>query len=563
MSAVLVPWSLTLAVKKRVAVLPVKARASFYNPKNHLLYLGGDSIWVDEPGQDVVVAVVAVRLSDGDLQQAFAFDSLRNRLYCLGDGDSVSVIDCAENRLVARIDVGAFPFALDYAGVADKVYCLTLGFRVQVIDAANLVILKTISVGWPSLHPLYYSPVNNRLYITDDLQGIMVIDCASDSVIGAITPPGILCGGQYNPQRNTVHLLVDDGSSVAVLDCATNSFVSRFRVPAEVFVGASFDPVNQRFYYIETDWRIGTVDGFGDSLINCQVVGPIDWNAPLTVNPLANRAYCGNVISGSISVIDGNTGAVKSVIPVGRNFGPVSMCYIPGRDVVYCANGNGVLSVIDCRTNQIVNKIPAGTGFAQMIYLPENHKVYAVANTEYDLDIINARNDSLLAEIHYEFMLKPPLLDLPNGRVYCLDGLGNIVVFDKEQDKILGTIELNAEMLEHNPIRNEVYAAGRNQKQVVVIAAGQDSISGRIEVNNDVTLLKFSPKQNRLYCFHPNGLVSLIDPQARRVIRQVFAPAPVASVQSIWNPVADKFYYSTDEKLVVFFLSERFGGSHY
>jgi len=133
------------ASEKRVAVLPVKAWASFYNPKNQLLYLGGDSIWVVEPGQDVVVAVVAVRLSDGDLQQTFAFDSLRNRLYCLGDGNSVSVIDCAENRLVARIDVGAFPFALDYAGVADKVYCLTLGFRLQVIDPANLIILKTIS----------------------------------------------------------------------------------------------------------------------------------------------------------------------------------------------------------------------------------------------------------------------------------------------------------------------------------------------------------------------------------------------------------------------------------
>ncbi|MEO0068089.1 MAG: hypothetical protein ABIK23_03025 [candidate division WOR-3 bacterium] len=542
----------------KTAYLPISAWTSFYNPVNGLVYLGGDSIYVVNPVSNLVVTVIPIAVPY-EQSQIFAFDSTRNRLYFIPKGlDTVYVVDCKQNTIASRFPSGNQPYALCYASAAEKVYSVNLGnCTITVIDAAGDSIIATIPGEWPTYHPLSYSPVNNRLYFTTSDDGMFVIDCSSDQVVDTIRGRYDLWRGWYNPRRNTIHVLDGEDWGIATIDCSTNSIIREFPVNADIFVNTCINPVSQKFYYIDTDYRIGIIDCLRDSFISCFLVGPIDWHAPLCVNPVANKVYCGNLDWGSMSIIDGVSNRLSGIVPLSNDFDPMSLCYIPGRDVVYCGNNIGVLSVIDCHTNQVIASKPAGLGPRAMVFVPSERKVFALNNSRKELQVFSSTNDSLLVEIQTATYMDEPLIYIPSGKIYCLYPYSNcdILSFDAVGDSIIAEINTGykVNILKENPSRNELYAAQTSYPLVVVIDGQTNNITDTIPLPQPPIALALSRTLDRLFCLHNTNAISVVDCSLKQVVATVPAPTSSYSCSVIWNPISDKLYFPAGEDSLVIF----------
>ena len=546
------------ARKVRTAWLPICAWASFYNPVNGLLYLGGFSICVLDPATNSVVAEVPVRVPY-EKSQAFALDSARNRLYVAGArGDSVHIIDCNQNTLVTSLPVGAVLYALCYASVADKVYCVNQRGGVTVIDASGDSVVGTIpTTGGVTLHPLSYSPVNNRLYCTTEYDGMLVIDCASDSVIGAVQGNhGGLWYGWYNPNRNTIHALDFFGWGCAVVDCSTDSIVSEFPTGISTGISTCLNAASQKFYYTDYDSRFGVVDCVGDSAITRMLVGAVRSCAPLCVNQMSNEVYCGNNSGMSVSVIDGVSDRLAALVPLSC-FRPSTLCYIPGRDVVYCGNDVGVISVIDAYSNRVIASSPTGLAARKMVLVPQERKVY-VLNA--GIQVFSSVNDSLLTEIHTAH-IGESLVYVPGGKIYCNYGSPRgteVVVFDPHADTIVAELDVGLTVRELlvSPNRNELYASCWYSELVMVIDGGADTVAGSIALPRPAIALALSRTLDRLYCLHDSDAISVIDCGLRQVVETAAAPTSTRSYDVLWNSVSDKLYYAGERDSLVVFSCE-------
>ena len=74
----------------------------------------------------------------------------------------------------------------------------------------------------------------------------------------------------------------------------------------------------------------------------------------LKVNPLTNTVYVANRGDNTVTVIDGKTNHVATIVTVGKN--PNAVSVNPSTDVAYVANrGDNTVSVIECKTNNVID----------------------------------------------------------------------------------------------------------------------------------------------------------------------------------------------------------------
>src|SRR3972149_2195194 len=96
------------------------------------------------------------------------------------------------------------------------------------------------------------------------------------------------------------------------------------------------------------------------------------------VNPTTDRVYVSNVLSATVSVIDGATNTVIATVPVGRLPWAVGVNPTTGR--VYVANRlDDTVSVVDGATNAVIATVPVGADPRAVGVNPTTNRVY-VAN---------------------------------------------------------------------------------------------------------------------------------------------------------------------------------------
>jgi YVTN family beta-propeller protein len=108
---------------------------------------------------------------------AFCYNSVNNKVYCAGWGDSgtdsVRAIDGTSNLITATVPVGDYPSALCHNPRNNKVYCANRGgysrppdTTVTVIDGATNQVLRTIGVG-AGPFAFAWNPMQNRVYVAN------------------------------------------------------------------------------------------------------------------------------------------------------------------------------------------------------------------------------------------------------------------------------------------------------------------------------------------------------------------------------------------------------------
>ena len=154
-------------------------------------------------------------------------------LCCIGNADSVALIDGVTNQVVALVPVSGRPYSMLYNPVSNKLYTANSNAgNLTVIDLATLQSLALPSVGrWPS--SLAFDSVANRVYCLSGSDSVVtVIDGRGDSVIGSV---GIGRGASQTawagPSRRlyvshpstSMVTMIRDTSEVGVADAGSRS----------------------------------------------------------------------------------------------------------------------------------------------------------------------------------------------------------------------------------------------------------------------------------------------------------------------------------------------------
>jgi len=276
---------------------------------------------------------------------------------------AVSVIDTAVDAVVATIPVGAGPSALAVTPDDNRLYVLTSG-GVDVVDVAQGSVITTIAVpvGTTGGGGIAVTPDGTQVYVAAGF--VSVIDTTTNTVVNSFVPEATSIAGIYNSANGVV--ISPDGTrayigvytyntvvpagfsasgSIVLVDTGSQTIageVNLFSLPAQL----ALTPDGSRLYvgiqafWVNTGYGMGFLPGRHvyaiDTLTNrlaaavdLGATGP-NWteqNTPAGLAVTADRqsVYVAIHRLGVIAVLDVNTNAVATLLPVTAFPGDVAM----------------------------------------------------------------------------------------------------------------------------------------------------------------------------------------------------------------------------------------------
>jgi len=261
------------------------------------------------------------------------------RLLYAVSGNEVLVMEVTTNKIIQEISLGdTGGFFYDIAGVPgqEKAYVTDVrGEDVYVVDLESGTVVNRINVGWwPQM--VVVTPNGSRAYVSrqnnpHDIGGLVIIDTATDQVIGTVAPPiGTGPNGRFD-----LLALTPDGAYVYwetsptyvnIIEIASNRVVKTIDVSTQA------------------EREAGNPRGTHPSDIGFTSDG--------------SRAYivCGDAYY--VAILDVATRTiVNRIIDVGME--PVAIAITPDDRFAYVTNKKGEnISIIDLATNKVVGSIP-------------------------------------------------------------------------------------------------------------------------------------------------------------------------------------------------------------
>ena len=329
---------------------------------------------VEKASAQTVVATVDV----GDIPYALEYNPGNENVYVANKiSHTVSVIDSTTNEVMATVNLGNNePRDFEYNPSNDDIY--VAGGDVYVIDSSTNEVTATLDVGIGAGN-LEYNPSNENVYVASG--DVYVIDSTTNEVTATVDVGGSAIDLEYNPSNENIYAVDPSSRNVYVIDSTTNEVTATVDMNAVNCIGPfdlEYNPSNEDTYV--TCWASNTVSVI-DSNTNLVTATNIRvGNEPraLEYNPSNGDVYVANQESHTVSVIDSTTNEVAATVDVGD--GILALEYNPSNENIYVANGGvDTVSVIDSTTNEVAATLDVGDGPFDLEYNPSNEDVY-VAN---------------------------------------------------------------------------------------------------------------------------------------------------------------------------------------
>lgn len=246
----------------------------------------------------------------------------------------VGVIDTAANRSIATI--GGLGRVHGIALVPES----KLGFasssgdnQVNVFDLADNMLLKKIPAG-DGPDAITYDAKLHMVYVSDHAGKTgTLIDPATQTVIGAIPLGGEPEYAQVDPESGLVYQNLEDTNELVVIDPQKKAVIKRYPLaPGEGPTGLAFDVANRRLF---------------------------------------------STCSGKLIVLNADTGAVVTVLPIGA--GTDGADYDAGLRRVYTANGIGSMTVIQqdsADRYRVLEDAPTRFGGHSLVVDQATHRIF-------------------------------------------------------------------------------------------------------------------------------------------------------------------------------------------
>ena len=165
-------------------------------------------------------------------------------------------------------------------------------------------------------------------------------------------------GETYDPAIARLFVASTANGNVSVIDTLTNRVVSNVSIPYGSYKPV-FDGSDGLVYVTSQAFQIYAINATSDQVVGSSSIGPAPEGEAYA--PISGEVYIAGLAENNVTVFSGVNAAVPfaniTEIRVGQN--PYGLGFDAATGDVYVANeGDGSVSIIDCRTNQVVGLIP-------------------------------------------------------------------------------------------------------------------------------------------------------------------------------------------------------------
>jgi YVTN family beta-propeller protein len=289
-------------------------RAIAFNAKTGKVYAvdrAHDAVSVFDPEK---AAATSVKVGKDPV--ALAINETTNRIFVANNSDgSVSVIDGANDGVVATVKVGALPYVLAVNPVTNKVFVSnTFSDAITLIDGASNA-TSTIKAG--SADSIVIDKKRDRAYLIGwEGTSLTVLD-SKPTIIGKIKMGGMhLWGMAVDEAAGKLYVTRAGNAELAIVDEATGSVtnIATGATPCAV----AMNPATKLIYIVNhEDNTVTVVDELQGKAVATVKVGQKPQG--IAVDAKTNRVYVANVHGDSISVIDGTRNAVIETLRTEHN----------------------------------------------------------------------------------------------------------------------------------------------------------------------------------------------------------------------------------------------------
>ena len=481
-----------------------------YSRTSNKLYLGGiqtNAVLVFDPEGDSVMGTIEVGHATYDL----VWDSLRNRVYEAGYTDTICVIDCGADTVLAKVRlsfIGCSSLAL--AEASGKLYCAgdpdtTGGDNVLVVSTDSLVPVGAV-VGLSYPDAMVYNPVTERLYCPNE-ESLFIVDCRTDSVRSQLEAPYVTALA-VNTLDGRVYLGLEDSTRLAVLDTLDSiaGWIPTPNVPTQHTSALAFRPDRNELYGITSASRVFVVDASADT-----VAGVLNYATYLprqmVHNPAGNKLYLLCAAQDELVVVD-STLAVSERLPglaVSTYAQPVLN---PALNRLYVADADE-FRVIDCSRDSLLRVHGMyGISRARAVLVPYLSRLYVFsASTGTGGDSVYAYDclrDTVTSVMLVSDDVPSAVYDPRSNRVFfccadaptlrALDPVTNTVVktFDLVGGSYRGKMALNLDL-------GRLYYVDQSPDIIFTIDVLTDSVLAAESLPENVDSLFLNRRLQKLY----------------------------------------------------------------
>jgi len=224
----------------------------------------------------------------------------------LTDG-TVTVIDTTNHGIEDVIDVGIPVATVGVDETAQRVFALDFsngvpGTDLHIIDAGTNLEIDLFTVGSRTQN-IAVSAAEDLAYVTDFVDGVVVVNTVTGSVVQTLPMPDLPHGIALNDTGDRLFVTLLDSNIVAIIDTTTLT-VDHVLTVGDVPQWIALDPPrNKAFVTNEGDGTVSVIDTATNTVHPVAIpvgAGPLT----VTIHEGAAKAYVYNIGDGTISVID-------------------------------------------------------------------------------------------------------------------------------------------------------------------------------------------------------------------------------------------------------------------
>jgi len=391
---------------------------------------------------------------------------------------------------------------------------------------------------------LAYDTIDNTVFVAGEYtERILVLDAPSGRRVGWVPFAGDIRSLCYNPVSNKVYAAAGDRDMVAVIDAATRQIVETLPVGSRPYALAFNATMNRVYCVNSSSDDVTVIDGEGDSVVATIDVG--DRPEALCWNPTRNVVYSADYDDSTITVIDAAADIVIDTISVSGN--PAAFLYNQDRNKLYVASRGEGLVVVDGLADTLLSIVAAGHWLFRLCYNQVNGKLYAMAEDDEFVRVVDCIADSLLGLI--DCCASDAAFNVRDGRLYVVDE-DAVFVADGATDSLLWVAwvgyNVNAVCVADSGRR--VFRTADDECLVGVIDCAGDSLLALVgtDIHPQPSALCFNPTANKAYCaVEGTNEVMVIDGNDNTV-RHVL-PVDRGSKALLYNAVGNKVYCANSD----------------
>jgi gliding motility-associated-like protein len=363
------------------------------------------------------------------------------------------------------------------------VFCLAQGARAQgnqiVTNGGNTTAVPFVGAG------CYFSWTNDKPGIGLPASGnttvpaFSAINNGTTPITATITVTTRAIGYSYIPNTGS--------GTVSKVNNITGKVVKTVPVGTTPF-GVAVNAAGSRIYVTNNGSGTISVLDSTNTVINTYNEGPFPEG--IAISPDGNTLYVANYNLNILKVINANTGAIITSIPVGTK--PYAVAISPDGKKVYVSNqGNGTtpstVSVINAVSNTFSTNINVGIYPVAAAVSPDGATLYVANQVSNTISVINIATNAIITTI--------PGVNTPVGVAVSIDGsklyvsvagANSVSVYDTSTYGIITSIPVGLIPygISVNPDGSQIFVANVNSNSVSIINTASNTVSTTTSVGN-------------------------------------------------------------------------------